>query len=644
MEISRLLFESIGYMKKLLLILCLFSFWGTVSAQKKKCQDLQDKAYADFQAGMFNDALSCIKKSIKCDPTSSTAYAIQAEIYETLKDSSNAIKSHKNCIKADSLYQPSYFYLAFYLFRMSRFDEALFYLNRYDSVPLMPNFNPKEDAASPSMKSKVSRLKASIDMAKAELGDLLKMEIQNMGEAINSNLNEYWPGMPINGNSFVYTRLVGGQEDFYVSKLGANGWEKSRFAPGKINTIENEGTNSVYYGPKTQILYYTVCNQDGFGSCDIFFSEMVNDKWGERQNLGEVVNTPQWDAQPSVSGDGNTIIFASSRPGGMGGKDLWITRKVNGKWTKPTNLGPTINTKFDEEAPFLHYDGVTLYFASNGHPGYGQHDIFMSRFNEEGQWNKPENLGKGVNTGQDDVGFYVDAIAQKAYFASAREGGFGGLDIYSIKLIDKFKPKPVNYLLGKIYDKQSKKEIAANVRLVNLQTQKIVYQDSTSSFLIPVVAGNNYALHSMAKGYLLDSRNFQPTESSIDKPYLIESYLEKIKLDQVVTLNNIFFDIDKFDLKPESEVELKTVIQLLNSNPQMKIEISGHTDNSGSDSHNKELSANRATSVKAYLEKQGVAPLRLIAKGFGSSKPSASNDTEEGRAKNRRIEIRILNL
>lgn len=234
MEISRLLFESIGYMKKLLLILCLFSFWGTVSAQKKKCQDLQDKAYADFQAGMFNDALSCIKKSIKCDPTSSTAYAIQAEIYETLKDSSNAIKSHKNCIKADSLYQPSYFYLAFYLFRMSRFDEALFYLNRYDSVPLMPNFNPKEDAASPSMKSKVSRLKASIDMAKAELGDLLKMEIQNMGEAINSNLNEYWPGMPINGNSFVYTRLVGGQEDFYVSKLGANGWEKSRFAPEKL--------------------------------------------------------------------------------------------------------------------------------------------------------------------------------------------------------------------------------------------------------------------------------------------------------------------------------------------------------------------------------------------------------------------------
>jgi outer membrane protein OmpA-like peptidoglycan-associated protein len=268
----------------------------------------------------------------------------------------------------------------------------------------------------------------------------------------------------------------------------------------------------------------------------------------------------------------------------------------------------------------------------------------MARFNEEGQWIKPENLGKGVNTSKDDVGFYVDAMAQKAYFASAREGGFGGLDIYSIKLIDKFKPKPVNYLLGKILDKQTKKEIAANVRLVNLQTQKVIYQDSTSQFLIPVVAGNNYALHSTAKGYMLDSRNFQPTESSIDKPYIIEALLEKIKTDQVVTLNNIFFDLDKYELKPESEVELKTVIQLLNANPQMKIEISGHTDNTGSDAHNKELSANRATSVKTYLEKFGIAPLRLVAKGYGSSKPNASNDNEEGRAKNRRIEIRILNL
>jgi len=258
-------------MKKLALIISLFLFWGTVAAQKKKCQELQDKAYADFQAGLFNDALSCIKKSIKCDPTSSTAYAIQAEIYETLKDSANAIKSHKNCIIADSLYQPSYYYFAFYLFRISRFDEAVYFLNRYDSVPLMKGFNPEEDAASSSMKSKVNRLKASIEMAKAEMGDLLKIQIQNMGEAINSNLNEYWPGMPINGNSFVFTRLVGGQEDFYVSRLGSNGWEKARFAPGKINTVENEGTNSVYYGPKNQILYYTVCNQDGYGSCDIFF-------------------------------------------------------------------------------------------------------------------------------------------------------------------------------------------------------------------------------------------------------------------------------------------------------------------------------------------------------------------------------------
>ena len=630
--------------KKFLLVFIGLSTLSLFAQSKKKCQELQDKAYADFQAGMYNDALSSIKKSIKCDPNASTAYAIQAEIYETVKDSANAIKSHKMCIKTDTLYQSSYYYYAFYLFRMSRFDESLAALAQYDKVPQMKDFDKSRDAASASMKGKVDRLRASIEMAKKDLGDLLKMEIQNMGEAINSPLNEYWPGMPINGNTFVFTRLVNNQEDFYVAKMGANGWEKARFAPGKINTIENEGTNSVYFGAKEQLMFYTVCNQGGYGSCDLFYSEMSNEKWGERKNMGEVVNSSQWDAQPSISGDGNKIIFSSARPGGMGGKDLWMTQKVNGAWTKPVNLGPTINTKLDEEAPFIHYDGVTLYFASNGHPGYGKHDIFMSRLSDDGSWAKPENLGKGVNTSQDDVGFYVDASAQKAYFASARDGGFGGLDIYSIKLIDKFKPKPVNYLLGKVIDKETKKPISAKVRLVNLQTQKVIFQDSVSTFLIPVNAGNNYALHSMAKGYMLDSRNFQPTESTIDKPYIVEALLERIKTNQIVTLNNIFFDIDKYDLKPESDVELKTVLQLLTANPTMKIEISGHTDNTGSEVHNKELSANRATALKLYLEKLGIAPLRLIAKGYGASKPNESNDTDLGRAKNRRIEIRILNL
>lgn len=631
-------------MKKVFGIFCFLITLSAFAQTSKKCQALQDKAYADFQAGMNGDALDAIKKAIKCDPKSAPAYAIQADIYESLKDSSNAIKSHKACIKADTLFQASYYYYAFYLFRMSRFDEAQAVLKEYDKVPSMKDFDKSRDGAKGSMQSKVDRLKASIEMAKRELGDLLKMEIKNMGEAINSPLNEYWPGMPINGTTFVFTRLVNNQEDFYVSKLGVGGWEKARFAPGKINTVENEGTNSVFFGANQQILYYTVCNQGGYGSCDLFFSEMTDDKWGERQNMGAEVNSPQWDAQPSVSADGNRIIFASARYGGLGGKDLYMTQKVNGFWTKPVNLGPNINTKQDEEAPFIHYDGVTLYFASNGHPGYGQHDIFMSRMQEDGTWSKPENLGKGVNTPQDDVGFYVDATAQKAYFASARDGGYGGLDIYSIKLIDRFKPKPVNYLLGKVFEKETQRPIFAKVRLINLNTQKVIFQDSVSQFLIPVTAGNNYAFHSMAKGYLLDSRNFQPTESTVDEPFIVEALLEKIRTNQIVTLNNIFFDIDKYDLKPESDVELKTVLQLLNANPKMKIEISGHTDNTGSEVHNKELSTNRATALKSYLEKAGIAPLRIIAKGYGASKPNASNDNEEGRAKNRRIEVKILSL
>jgi outer membrane protein OmpA-like peptidoglycan-associated protein len=711
--------------KWILVLLGMVSVTGLWGQSKPKCMKLQEQAYMEYESAEFDKSIKTIAKAIKCDPSYASNYALQANLYETTGDTAAAIKAHKNCLKYDSLYQASYYYYAAYLFRLKRYQEALSVINGYYNVPKMVGYKPKQNGASVSLSDKVGRLKASVEMAVKESFDLAVMKIQNMGPSINSKYNEYWPGMPINANMFVFTRLVEGenrasmQEDFFMSvkvpvadsgvkiQYGANSttnanqtlqtqvkatetptgstgqlkpaesnientppekaktnavprytWSKAKRAPGKINTWENEGTTSVYMGPSlNEELYFTVCNQGGFGSCDLFVSKIIQSNatgaalelqnnnlkmWGPRSNVGEAVNSASWDAQPSVSGDGQMLIFASSRPGGFGGKDLWVSRKVRGRWTSPKNLGPKINTSSDEEAPFIHYDGRTLYFSSNGHPGYGGHDLFITRLDDQDQWSKPTNLGVGVNTESDDVGFYVDALAEKAYFASARPGGFGGLDIYEMYLPEKFKPAPVSYLRGMVLDAENKSPLVARVRLVDLTTQKTIFEDSIQQFLIPIIPGKNYALHSSRSGYLFDSRNFQPTQTELNNPFEVTALLSPLKVDQVITLNNIFFDIDKFDLKVESEVELKTMFWLMNSNPRMKLEISGHTDNTGSEVHNKELSQNRALAVKNYLINAGIKSDRIVSKGYGSSKPSASNDSEEGRAKNRRIEARIL--
>lgn len=629
----------------LISLLC-FLFVGGIHAQSKpKCDKWRDKAYQEFQFQEYKSAAKTIKKAIKCNPKDPEYLQLAAAIYETLGDTAEAVKSHVQSLDADPKYQSNYYYFAFYLYRIERYKECLEVLELYEQAPLAAGFNPKKDGASASIKEKVDRLKASAEMSIKQAQMMKDLNIQNMGPLVNSKYSEYWPGMTLDGNTFVFTRLAGNQEDFYFSYKQDGDWIKAIPAPGRINTPENEGTSSVYMGGDKQWLYYTVCNQGGYGSCDLFYSELQGSKWGPRVNLGEVINSEYWDAQPSISADGNTLVFSSARKkGSFGDKDLWIAKKVQGIWQEPKNMGPRINTKASEQAPFLHYDGRTLYFSSDGHSGFGDHDLFVVRMNESGEWGTPENLGKGINTPSDDVGFYVDALGKKAYFASARPGGLGGMDIYSMDLPEHLKPVPVNYMLGKVLDKLTQRPMKAKVRLIDVSKDVVLFEDSVSDFLIPVVPGQNYALLTQAQNYLFDSKNFQPTPGSIDTPYLVIAALEKYKVNQVVRLNNIFFDIDKFDLKPESYVELNEVLSVLHQNPQMHIEISGHTDNTGSSDYNQTLSNNRAKSVVAHLISKGVDKKRLTAIGFGANKPSASNDTEEGRALNRRIEMKITKV
>lgn len=609
-------------------------------AKQKKANEIFKQALSQYNLGEMETALRTVNKSISTYP-SPDAYSLQAMLHETLGDTAAARKSFINCIAVAPLYRPSYYYFADYLYRKRQFVSARAMIDTFKIIPSKKGYVESEHKASPKLIEKADRLRIFIEAGLEDELMASEIHMENLGKNINSELNEYWPGMPFNGKTFVFTRMLMGQEDFYYSQISDSGFSKAKPVPGNINTRENEGTLSISADGTS--LYFSRCNQpEDFGSCEVYYSDLSDRGWTYGTNLGPVINSPAWESQPAISGDGRVLIFSSNRAGGYGGKDLWISQLNRGVWSKPVNLGPQINTRENEESPFFHYDGKSLYFSSTGHPGYGGIDMYMSKLGDDGKWTAPVNLGGTINSSGDDFGMYIDPSGRVGYIQSDRKGGFGGLDIYRFQLPAKFKPSAVTYVEGRVIDKLTGKPVAGKVQVVELKTGRVVFNDSVQRFFIPLLPGGNYAMHVNAKGYKLDSRNFQPVESSLDKPFKVLSELETYKANDVIVLKNIFFDTDKFDLKPESETEIKLLEDIMKANPTMVIEVRGHTDNQGNAAYNLDLSKNRAMALVQALVNRGIAVNRFVAKGFGQTKPVASNDTEEGRALNRRIEMVIL--
>jgi outer membrane protein OmpA-like peptidoglycan-associated protein len=314
------------------------------------------------------------------------------------------------------------------------------------------------------------------------------------------------------------------------------------------------------------------------------------------------------------------------------------------QWSEPKNLGNIINTPYDDQTPFIHPDGTTLYFASNGHVGMGMNDLFMSKKNGD-SWTVPVNLGYPINTEKDEMGLFVSTDGTKAYYASSREGGIGKLDMYEFDLPSSLQPQKATYVKVQVYDAITKNPLFAQYSVIDLDTQKEVVQGNTNgegNFTTCLLADKNYALIIQKEKYLFHSENFSFQSTSIIKPYVLDVYLEPIASGNSIVLNNIFYKINDFSLLENSFVELNKVVDLLQKNPALKIEISGHTDNTGEAVYNLTLSQKRAQSVVNYLIQKGISKDRLIAKGYGMTKPIFSNDTEEDRSKNRRTELKII--
>ena len=620
-----------------------------LSSTNKKAIRLFNEGLKSYQSKMNNEAYGLLKAAVTEDPTFFEAQIALADLcldMEKYSESRNYFEGAAK-IRADK-FPPMYYRWAQADFASAEYSSAIVHCNKYLSFTKIQE----------QTKKKAERLLRNAQFAEQAVLNPVKFKPENLGPEINSKYSEYHPSITVDDQIIVFTRMRpsdeltdnGGsqvEEDFFTSIRKDGKWLPCISVGPPLNSHGNEGAHCL--SPDGRFIFFTGCERPGgFGRCDIYVSETRGKKWSEPTNLGEGLNGPSWEAQPTVSADGREIIFVSKREGGKGMSDLWCSRKqANGSWGAAFNLGDSLNTDMEEFGPFLHPDGKTLYFSSAGHPGMGQRDFFISRKGQDGKWQKPINLGYPINTNGDETHMIISADGKKAYFSADREGGYGLRDIYSFDINPEIQPFAVTFMKGKVFNKKSDAKLAARFEIIDLFTKQIMAASSSDpisgEFLLSLPAGSSYALNVSAPGFLFFSENYtlekelKPTDIfEVDIP------LQPIEAGESIVLKNIFFATGSAELEAISQTELEKLLEFLNKNPSLKIEISGHTDDVGNEQLNLKLSQARAEAVKSYLVEKGIVAGRLTAKGYGKSKPIAPNTSDETRKLNRRTEFTVL--
>ncbi len=635
-------------MKKLLLYIASFLLLHSCFAQyypakvNPKAVQLYNQAMERIDDGNLASAAGMLQQAIQTDQNYVEAYLSLAAIYGKLKSYKSSASAYEKAFPIDPVYTLDYkLAYSIQLAGLGEFQKALDAVN--ELLTKKPPKNPTSLAAAQKRKQ---NYEFAVDYERNNLVKNYLFAPQNVGGNVNTAEPEYLPSLTIDGKELVFTRRINGtNEDFYYSKSTAGQWGPAKPIEGDINTPMSEAGQNI--SSDGQWFVFTAINREpSYGNYDLYLSQLTPQGWSEAINLGGRINSDQWDAQPSLSPDKRDLYFASRRMGGLGGKDIYVSHlQSNGRWSGPENMGAGINTPGDDECPFIHADNQTLYFVSNGLPGYGGNDIFVTRKGFDGKWEKAKNLGYPINTINDEGTLFVAADGKTAYYASDRNDSKGAHDIYSFELRQDIRPIKTLWVKGKVSDKKTSNGIPSSVELIDLATKQTITKvqtDEQGNYFITLPVGKDYAFNVNRKGYLFYSDNFLMMNKSPDSVYQKDITLLPIEMNASVVLKNIFFDVGKFELKPASQVELEKLVQMLTENPTLKIEISGYTDNVGKPADNLALSNNRAKSVVTYLVSKSIQVQRLTAKGYGETKPMADNKTEEGRALNRRTEMKVV--
>lgn len=611
----------------------------------KKAVQAYENAMLQLRDGLVKDAIPLLGKALEYDPNYVDAYLSLAGVYGELKNYAKSIGYYEAAKSKDSLYF-KYYYLPYSinLAGLGRFAEALQAANKFLEIDKL------SDRSLRSGNFRKQSYQFALQYAATHPDTSYVFAPINLGDSINSPRSEYYPSITIDDSLLVFTRKGDGiREDFMESARlqPETPYTRANTINGDINIQPAKGALHISQDGEW-LLFAGNFSGQGFGNFDLYISYSTPTGWSEPQNLGPNINTDYWESAPSLSPDKNTLYFSSDRAGGYGGKDLYMSsRQPNGKWGPAVNMGPAINTKGDEQAPFIHADNRSLYFTSDGLMGYGGSDIFVVRKQNNDQWGSPENLGYPINTIENEGTLYVASNGINAYYASDRADSRGGLDLYKFDLRPDIRPIKTLYVKGRVSDAATGKGLPSTVELTADSTQQLVTKvqtDETGQYFITLPVGRNYTFTVNRKGYLFYSDLYALAGKPADTTYQKNIALQPVQVNATVALRNIQFASNSFVLEPVSRIELDKLVQMLGENPRMHIQVSGYTDNTGDAAKNIILSTNRAKAVAEYLVNKGIDGKRLTWKGYGAAKPIAGNDTEEGKARNRRTEFTVTSL
>lgn len=626
------------------------------SSTSRKAIKNYEKALQYLRQRQYSESLDFLIKAQEADNTFVEVYLLRAEIYRTQKKTEDEINSYKKAIEVNPEFYPKvYFFLAEAELKRGEYTQAKTNIELFLNSSVKKDYLIKK-AKDLQKRAAFGEYQKQhpVNFSPINLGKAVNTPYNDYWPSLTVDEKQLFTTVRIPDDK----KFAKYREDIYVSYNEStfftdtvdSDWTQAHVLPAPLATKGNEGACSVSADGK--ILFFTRCTcPNGFEKCcDIYYSVKHATGWSKAQRIPGYVNSGAWEAQPSISSSGTELYFTSNRIGGAGKQDIWKStlELETGKWGKPINLGDSINTPGNEMSPFIHPDNQTLYFASDYWPGMGGYDLFISR-KRNNQWTKPVNLGYPINSHLDESGLIVNSKGTLAYYASDKQEK-NNLDIYNFALPEKHRPIPVKYIKGKVIDAKTKKALQAKFSFIDDESARELitsYSDAYSGeFFISLPVNSNYLLNVERTKYLFYSSNFFLKEDKNRlNPLVLTVELVPIELEEIILLKNIFFETASYKLLPKSNFELNKLYELLKNNENiLKIEIRGHTDNEGTKEYNQTLSENRAKAVYKYLINKGVDKERLTYKGFGLSKPIADNATKEGRAKNRRTEFKITKI
>lgn len=621
---------------------------NTLSTKSKKAESLYYKADEHVKGRDFNRALEVLADATKKDPAFAEAYIKAANLHKLMGNKAatfTLLQKGLTLLPFNPALATDYYTLAELYFDRGAYTEAKKYYEDF----------LKSDTKSERFVTYAQQQLETADFAVKAKENPVNFNPKRLPATLNKFALQYFPSTTTDQKNFIYTARTStspaADENIYISEIKDGSWQAPMSISDVINSNANEGAATIAGDGKT--LVFAACSRsDSNGDCDLYISLRTGDTWSKPKNMGNVVNSKAWDSQPTLSADGRTLYFTSGRSGGIGKEDIWVTyQNEDGSWKAPQNLGASVNSAGRDMAPYIHGSGSTLYFVSDGHIGMGGLDVFLTNL-ENKQWSEPKNLGYPLNTQADEGSLFITPDNQKGYYSrqelqNAADARSVTIQLYEFSVPDAWKSKVTStYAQGRVYNSETKKPVGAVVQVYDVATDSLVQQvnadELSGEYTVVLAEGNQYALYVSSPSYLLNSFSFDYTNPSNLSPVALDVYLKPIKAGSAVVLNNLFFESGAYKLQEKSKTELNKIIDFLRMKKALKIEISGYTDDVGTNIDNQVLSERRAKAVVDYLSANGVPKSRLTYKGYGESKTVEPNTSEANRQLNRRIELKVL--